>query len=316
MKLTDDYEINTYQPLKIRNSFNRILPLVGFNPDSGVNIGFANTYTYNGFGQNPFTQQHTFNASYFSATSGFEIAYKAEFANTFGKANLEIATEFTTPNFAINFFGLGNETENFDDILNFDYNRVRLGTVHVSPSVVWRGALGSTIRTGVSYEAIEVEETANRFINTVYQMNGEETQKSFVGLDFEYGYDNSDNPAFPTSGMATSIHLGYKTENGGEGSFGYVIPSLSFNYKLIPNGNSDLRLSLGKLKTGILPTALGVYGGFDYGRVWRPDETSNVWHTSYGGGFFLDVSGLTSIRAAIFNSEEGMRISFGLGFGF
>lgn len=364
VKLTDDYEINTYQPLKIRNSFNRILPLVGFNPDSGVNIGFANTYTYNGFGQNPFTQQHTFNASYFSATSGFEIAYKAEFANTFGKANLEIATEFTTPNFAINFFGLGNETENFDDILNFDYNRVRLGTVHVSPSVVWRGALGSTIRTGVSYEAIEVEETANRFINTVYQMNGEETQKSFVGLDFEYGYDNSDNPAFPTSGMATSIHLGYKTENGGEGSFGYVIPSLSFNYKLIPNGklvlatlwkahfnigdgfefyqaasiggtdglrgfrnerftgkrsfyqNSDLRLSLGKLKTGILPTALGVYGGFDYGRVWRPDETSNVWHTSYGGGFFLDVSGLTSIRAAIFNSEEGMRISFGLGFGF
>ena len=364
VKLTDEYQVNTYQPLKIRNSVNQILPLVGFNPDAGLKIGFTDTYTYNGFRQNPFTQQHSLNAGYYFATSGFEMGYKGEFANTFGKANLEIAAQFTSPNFAINFFGFGNETENLDDTLELDYNRVRLGTIKLVPSLVWRGDLGSKIRTGISYEAIEVEETDNRFINTFYQMNGEETQKRFIGLDFEYGYENSDNAAFPTLGMSTALHVGYKTETGGEGSFGYIIPSLSFDYKLVSSGklvlatkwkahfnigdgfdfyqaasiggvdglrgfrnerftgkksfyqNTDLRLSLGKVRTGILPTAFGLYGGFDYGRVWNPNEDSNIWHASYGGGFFLDASGIASIRAAVFNSDDGIRISFGLGFGF
>lgn len=364
VRRTDEYQLNTYQPLKIRNSFNQILPVVGFNPDTGLKIGLTDTYTYNGFGQNPFTQQHSFNAAYYFATSGFEMGYKAEFANTVGKANFEFATQFTTPNFAINFFGLGNETENLDDTLELDYNRVRLGSLKLAPSLVWRGDMGSKIRTGISYEAIEVEETENRFINTFYQVNGEETQKEFVGLDVEYGYENSDNAAFPTLGMTTALHVGYKTEISGEGSFGYLIPSLGFDYKLVPSGklvlatkwkahfnigdgfdfyqaasiggvdglrgfrnqrftgkksfyqNTDLRLSLGKMRTGILPTAFGLYGGFDYGRVWNPNEDSNIWHTSYGGGIFLEAFGIASVRAAVFNSDDGIRITFGLGFGF
>lgn len=362
--LTDDYEVNTYQPLKIRNSVNQLLPLIGFNPDTGIEIGLTNTYTYNGFRQNPFTQQHKFDVGYYFATSGFDLGYKGEFANIFGSTNLELAAEFTSPNFAINFFGFGNETENLDDTLELDYNRVRFGTITFAPSLVWRGDLGSKFRTGISYESIEVEETEDRFINTFYQANGAETEKDFLGIDMEYTYDNSDNPAFPTLGMATSLHLGYKTETGGDGSFGYIIPSLSFDYKLIPSGklvlatkwkahfnigddfefyqaasiggvdglrgfrnqrftgkksfyqNSDLRLSLGKVRTGILPTAFGIYGGFDYGRVWNPNEDSNVWHTSYGGGFFLDAAGVASIRAAVFNSDDGIRVAFGLGFGF
>lgn len=362
--LTDDYETNTYQPLKIRNSFNQLLPLIGFNPDTGLEIGVADTYTYNGFRQNPFSQQHSFRVGYYFATSGFDLGYTGEFANIFGNANLQIGAEFTSPNFAINFFGFGNETENLDDTLELDYNRVRFGTVKLTPSLVWRGDLGSKVRLGVSYESINVEETDDRFINIFYQANGEETEKNFAGADFEYTYENRDNPAFPTLGMATSLHVGYKTETGGDASFGYVIPSLSFDYKLIPSGklvlatkwkahfnigdefefyqaasiggvdglrgfrnerftgkksfyqNSDLRLSLGKVRTGILPTAFGVYGGFDYGRVWNPNEDSNVWHTSYGGGFFLDASGIASIRAAVFNSDDGIRVSFGLGFGF
>lgn len=364
VRLTDEYLTNTYQPLKIRNSFNQFLPVIGFNPDSGLKVGVNNTYTYNGFDQNPFTQQHTLNTGFYFATSGFEMDYRGEFANFAGKANLELAARFTTPNFAINFFGLGNETENLDDELDLDYNRVRLGTIKLAPSLVWRGQLGSKARAGISYEAIEVEETENRFINTFYQANGAETTQRFVGAHAEYTYSNSDNEAFPTLGMATSVQMGYKTETGGDGNFGYIVPSFSLDYKLIPSGrlvlatkwkahfnigdgfefyqaariggvdglrgfrnerftgkksyyqNTDLRLSLGQHRTGILPAALGIYGGFDYGRVWLPNEDSAKWHTSFGGGLFYDAAGIASIQAAVFNSVDGIRISFGLGFGF
>lgn len=365
VRRTDNYEVNTYRPLKFRSSTNQIIPTIGFNPDDGMKLGLVNTYTFNGFRQNPFTQQHHTSLSYYFATSGFEFDYRGEFANIGNKANLEIAARFTSPNFAANFFGFGNSSENLDDDFGLDYNRVRLQRLRFSPSLVWRGQLESLLRLGINYERIKVEETDQRFINTFYLANGEESSRSFLGIDGQYAYENSDNKAFPTMGMATSLQLGYKSEiSGVGGAFGYIIPTLSFDYKLSPNGrvvlatkwkahfnigngyefyqgasiggidglrgfrnqrftgkksfyqNTDIRWRLGKLKTGILPTAFGLYGGFDYGRVWQRDDISKVWHTSYGGGLFLNMANLISARAALFNSVDGSRFSFGLGFGF
>ncbi len=365
VRLTDDYETNTYMPLNLKASTNQFIPTVGANPDDGFRIGLTNIYTFEGFNQNPFTSQHTVNASFYFATNGFDISYKGEFARVLGNANLEMAAKFTSPNFSINFFGFGNETENFDDDLELDFNRVKLQTLRFSPSLVWRGDLGSKFRTGISYETIDVEETEDRFINTFFQENGEESENSFVGIDAEYTYENRDNQAFPTLGMATSLHFGYKssTDNGDQ-NFGYIIPSLSFDYKLVPSGrlvlatkwkahfnigddyefyqaasiggvdglrgfrnqrftgktayyqNTDLRFSLAKKRTGILPLAVGLYGGFDYGRVWFPNDSSNIWHTSYGGGFFLNGADILSMNLALFNSDDGIRFAFGLGFGF
>ena len=362
---TNDYNTNTYLFSKLKDSYNQIIPTIGSNPDDGFKIGFTNIYTFNGFKQNPFTQQHTFNAAFYFATNGYDLGYKGEFARILGKANLELNAKFTSPNFSINFFGFGNETENLDDDLELDYNRVKMRTLRLSPSLVWRGDLGSKFRLGVSYETIEVEETEDRFINTFYQANGVETENDFFGVDGQYTYENVDNKSFPTMGMATSLHAGYttNTENSDQ-NYAYIIPSLSMAYKVISNGrlvlatkwkahfnigdnfefyqgasiggtdglrgyrnqrftgktayyqNTDLRLSLTKFKTGLLPLGLGLYGGFDYGRVWLPNSKSNKWHTSAGGGVFLNGADIISASLAVFNSDDGLRVNFGLGFGF
>ncbi len=364
VRLTDDYDTNTYLPLQLRNSRNMLLPTIGYNPDDGVKIGFSDTYTYNGFRENPFTQQHKLDAAFYFATSGFELGYSGEYAHIFENWNLETSARFTSPNFSINFFDFGNETENPDDDLSFDFNRVRLQTFRLAPSLIYRWQLGAKFKTGLSYEAIEVEETQDRYINRFYVLNGEESTNNFLGVNTEYTYANTDNEAFPTMGMATSVQLGYKTNLDNGNSFGYIVPSFSLDYKLIPNGrlvlaskwkahfnigdgyefyqaasiggidglrgfrnqrfagkkgyyqNTDIRFSLREMRTELLPVTMGLYGGFDYGRVWMPTESSNVWHTSYGGGFFLNAADIISARVALFNSEDGLRFSFGLGFGF
>lgn len=365
IRLSNDYETNTYQPIKLKTSNNAFIPLIGSNPDDGLKIGFVNTYVFNGFLQNPFTSQHSVNAAFYFATNGFDFGYKGEFARAIGKANLELEAKFTSPNFSINFFGLGNETENFDDDLDLDFNRVKIETLRFAPSLVWRGDLGSKFRTGILYESIEVEETEDRFVNTFYLANGEENQKDFLGIEGEYGYANTDNTAFPTLGMATSLLIGYKTATGSNSqSFGYIVPSLSIDHKLISNGrlvlatkmkahfnlgdgyefyqaasiggidglrgfrnqrfagqtsfyqNTDIRYSLRKMKTGLLPFSMGLYGGFDYGRVWIDDQDSDQWHTSVGGGFFLNAADIMSLTLSVFNSDDGARFTFGLGFGF
>ena len=61
---------------------------------------------------------------------------------------------------------------------------------------------------------------------------------------------------------------------------------------------------------------MGFYGGFDYGRVWYPDDAANSWHTSYGGGIFINGADILTARVAVFSGDEGARFSFGIGFGF
>ncbi|WP_026809157.1 metallophosphoesterase [Arenibacter latericius] len=365
LRLTNDYETNTFIPLKTRNSTQQFIPTIGYNPDDGVKLGVSATNTFYGFRKNPFTHQQNFNAAYYFATNGFEFGYNGEFAHVFNNWNLELAARFTSPNFSINFFGIGNETENFDDTLGMDYNRVRIEQFRFSPSLVWRGHLGAKFMAGLSLESLEVEETVDRFVNTFYQANGEENRNSFLGVNAAYSFESLDNNAFPTMGMSTELLVGYKTSLANRDQhYAYIVPSLAFNYKLVADGrlvlatkwkahfnlgeeyefyqaaslggtdglrgyrnqrftgktsyyqNTDLRYSLKELKTGLLPVTIGVYGGFDYGRVWTSGENSDLWHTSYGGGFFFNGVDVLTARLALFASEEGGRFTFGVGFGF
>jgi len=368
LKRTDDYETNVYNYTKLKTNINQIVPSIGSNPDDGFKIGIMDTYTTYGFERNPFTAQHIFSGAYFFSTQGYEFDYSGEFANVIGTMNFGFDGKFTSPNYAINFFGYGNGTPNLDDDKGLDFNRVKLRTVRIAPSLIWRGALGASFKTSISYESIEVQETINRFI-TDFLNTQDEIEQNFFGVDAKYYYENQDNKAFPTLGMMTSLQVGFKfngdqTDRG----FAYIIPQLGFDYKLVSNGrlvlatklkahvnlgddfeffqaasigahdglrgyrsqrftgksafyqNTDLRFNFRKRKTGLLPIQIGIYGGFDYGKVWIDDVLQNFdndnWNTSVGGGVFINAADLITGNISAFNSDDGMRIAFTLGVGF
>ena len=363
-KLTDDYETNVYDYKKLKNSSNQLIPTIGANPDDGFRIGFVDTFSTYGFERNPFTSQHVFSSSYYFDTKGYDLNYSGEFANVIGNWNMGMEITFTSPNYSINFFGFGNNTPNFDDDLGKDYNRVKLRTLKLAPSLIWRGPLGASFKASMSYESIEVEETEGRFINDYIDLT-EEVNQNFLGTDLKYHYANSDNEAFPTLGMMTSIQVGYKINaDENDKGFGYIIPQLSFDYKLVSSGqlvlatklkghvnfgddfefyqaanlgandglrgyrnqrftgknsfyqSTDLRLNLRKIKTGLLPLNMGIFGGFDYGRVWLDDDDSEKWNNSIGGGIFANAADMITFQLSYFTANDGGRISFGLGFGF
>lgn len=377
IKLINDYKTNVYDSSKPKNSTNQFIPLLGANPDDGLKMGFVNTLTNYGFERNPFSSQHTFSSAYYFATSGFDFEYNGEFANVIGSWNLGLNAKYTSPNYAINFFGFGNSTPNLnandEDNFNLDYNRVKLSTLKFAPSLNWRGELGAHFKLGLSYESIEVEESNGRFINTFYVANGEDNHQDFLGAEMTYSYQNKDNEAFPTLGMQTSLQLGYKSYLNKSAGFAYFIPELGFNYKLVSSGqlvlathakahfifgdnfefyqsanlgannglrgyrnerfsgensfyqSTDLRINLRKVKTGLLPLNIGIYAGFDYGKVWLEDElildgnpnnNLNSWNTSMGGGIFANAANILTLNVSAFNSDDGLRLAFRVGFGF
>jgi predicted phosphodiesterase len=80
--------------------------------------------------------------------------------------------------------------------------------------------------------------------------------------------------------------------------------------------NTDLRYSFSSMKTRLIPIRVGIYSGFDYGRIWLNDEDSKKWQNSYGGGFFINGAELLTANLGLFNSIDGIRVAFSLGFQF
>ncbi|WP_303318265.1 metallophosphoesterase [Flavivirga abyssicola] len=376
-QLTDDYETNVYDYKKLKNSSNQLMPTLGSNPDDGLKIGFSNTLTNYGFMRNPFTSKHIVSGAYYFATQGFDFGYNGEFAKVVGNMNLNLQAQFTSPNYAINFFGFGNNTPNPEADENdgldvgLDYNRVKLQTLKFSPSLVWRGRLGASFKIGLLYESYEVEETEGRFINDQFIGDNTEIDNDYYGIDAKYHYENYDNEAFPTLGMMIALQTGYKNNLEESKGFAYLIPEIAFDYKLIPSGqlvlatklkghinfgdefefyqganigannglrgyrnerftgkssfvqSTDIRLNLRKVKTGLLPLNIGFYGGVDYGRIWvdndfllNPNDHSDDWNTSIGGGIFANAADMVTLNLSVFNSDDGLRLAFKMGFGF
>ncbi|MBL4604396.1 MAG: metallophosphoesterase, partial [Flavobacteriaceae bacterium] len=304
-RLTDDYETNVYNHKKLKNNDRQFLPSIGSNPDDGLKIGVVSTYASYGFNRNPFTYKQTIDAAYYWATNGFELNYNGEFANVIGKTNLGINASFTSPNFSNNFFGFGNQSVNLDpddDLIDRDFNRVKMSQLRFGASLLWKGELGSLLKLSATYEAIEVENTTGRFVSITTQLPSTVfNNQNFLGGELSYHFKNTDNEAFPTLGMETSIQLGYKSNISESSGYGYLKPSVSFDYKITNNGrlvfatkfggqinfgddfefyqgarlgaknglrgyrfdrfigkssfyqSSDIRISLKKVKTGLLP---------------------------------------------------------------
>jgi hypothetical protein len=81
-------------------------------------------------------------------------------------------------------------------------------------------------------------------------------------------------------------------------------------------GTAELRLSLGGVQV-VLPADFGVFGLADAGRVFLEGESSDKWHTAFGGGVwlaFLDRAYTLSLAAASSDERTGIYLQGGFGF--
>ena len=84
--------------------------------------------------------------------------------------------------------------------------------------------------------------------------------------------------------------------------------------------STDIRVRFGSSYNEALPFTIGIFGGFDFGRVWEKDVESHTWHDDYGGGIWFAPVDLLTFSIGSFipgdKEEEKPRIVFKLGFHF
>lgn len=365
--LVDDYDIHQYNPKKVKHDQNQLLPILGYDPDDGLRIGAVDHYTYFGIPVNPFTQRHSWSASYYTATSGYDLTYEGEFAHFFHNWNLVVGAHFASPNFSNNFFGFGNETTYDKDVVSLDFNRVRIGGRRASISLKYRGINGGSFTMGPVVEQFEVENSFGRFIGSFPNQSTFFERQTYGGVQFAYNFENKDNPVFPTLGMAFGIEASYRSNIGGlspKNQFVHLAPHLALDHRLNEGGtlvlattlagdliladrfefyhaahiggnnglrgfrnerftgkysfyqNTDLRTVLGSLRTSIIPLQYGLSVSYDFGRVWVKNDTSNVWHQSFGGSFWIEGLGAFTTNMGFYSSSDGGRAVLTFGFAF
>jgi hypothetical protein len=145
-----------------------------------------------------------------------------------------------------------------------------------------------------------------------------------AGLAFYKSLDKQENLVI-ASQVGTGVNIGNAYEffqmptiGGQQGLRGYR--TQRFYGKSALWHNTDLRVRFGSSYNKALPFTFGVFGSFDYGRVWVKNDHSGQWHYNYGGGVYfapidiliLSIGGFIPKEA----QEESPRITFRLGFDF
>ena len=167
--LTSKYaELNKYNYRAFKQDYSAPFPIAGFNIDDGLFVGGGLVIRRHGWNLEPYKQNHVIQAS--ASTNGtIRIDYDWERNNTFGyRKDLVFNTHYRSPDYIVNFFGLGNETvefesENDDDDL--DYNRTRQERLYLNPQFRYRGLNSRFLfSAGPHYQRVSIDSTQGRLI--------------------------------------------------------------------------------------------------------------------------------------------------------
>ena len=345
-KLTDDYSTNIYDYKKIRSFKNSLSPAIGYNPDDGIKLGVKNTFLVNSFERNPFTRKHVVSAFYYFATNGFELAYDGEFANS---VNLE-ADELENRDFNrvkiekviggtyLKWRGdLGAEFKVGAKYQNYNVDRTAgrfLETQYAAGNRIFERQ--QFINTEASYFYQHSDNPAFPTLGIQFLAKAGFTGNIKENRDFSYAESSLSitHKLIPSGKLVLASKINgqfifddefefYQASTIGGNNGMRAYRNERFTGKNAFYHSSDIRWNLRSVKTNLLPTNIGLFGGFDYGKVWGtpdsltafPNDTGQP-RTSYGGGIFINAADILAGNIGVFTGDDGARITFTLGFDF
>jgi len=237
VRLTDVYNLNTYDYRKQIRKDNIPAAAAGYNPDEGGRIGLQLVMRKDGFQRNPFSNRHQFSAAYYTSLESYELSYNGEFANVQQARNVNFGVRFTNPGFQVNYFGYGNETVNLEAIsgLGYDANRVEIQNISIHLGLLRNSNFGGFFKLQTKFDAYTINST---FVPSVNASHTQQIGKTniFGTLEAIYNYRSFDDSRNPSKGMMFDLNAGV-TDNLKNTSriFGFLKTRLGFYNSLSPD---------------------------------------------------------------------------------
>ncbi|UWX59183.1 metallophosphoesterase [Chryseobacterium oranimense] len=237
--ISDDYDINTYNYKHPKYNFFAGYPNADYNPDDGVILGVLANYTVNNFIRDPYTQKHSLKVNFYTATGGFNAAYKGIFKKAISGWDFNLDAAYTTPRFAENFFGLSNESQYDKENTEREYNRARISKFNFAPSISKKSWMNLQHQFQLTFEDNKVQRNGDRFVDQSPDVRPEVFKsQQFAGANYTFSFKNLDNNAFPTLGMELLLNADWKTNlSNTEKNFFTLNGTLTIDHRLDKRGN-------------------------------------------------------------------------------
>jgi len=245
-----DTTVNSYNPRAFKYDYLGPLAALGYNRDDGFFIGAGVSMQKQGFQKEPFASSHRVVASYAFLTRSFRFDYQGYYTDVLRKLDMQVNVDLRTPNYAENFFGLGNETtfnaDQYKTSEQFNYYRYRSKQYYVN--ALFGSKLGKhhSLLFGPALQSINVNSARNIFLADALGTSEENPDlyklKNYAGLEFRYTFDSRDATTLTTKGNLLRIAANaYKGINEAASDYQQISGEWSFYHTLrIP-----LKLTIG-----------------------------------------------------------------------
>jgi len=352
--IPNDEEALDYDYQKIKYSTVSFTPIGIYDSDLGLNIGTSVAYTLYGFKRAPFTRRHQISYDYtngftyqgifpsFDHKKSLHIAAylgsPAYFSNFFGFGNdtdghkdenkkynrVNISKYMLTPALYYNI----TKEQTVNTFASFEVYKVKnpdgrdrfINTVYGDDDQIFDANFFMNL--GATYElnkkmpgfvsSLSLSATGGWNFDIADIGRNYAYAKAQVGIDLRI----TDRITFATQVKGTTLssdkyefYQAATTELRGFRNNRFIGKHSLYQY-------SDIRLDMGKIQNPLAPLNYGVFAGIDHGRVWYDGDSSDKWHSSYGGGFWLTVLRKFTGKFSYFGSSDGSRFMFQLGLGF
>ena len=232
---TNRYDLNNFNYKKLPLTVNMLLPNIGYNPEDGVKLGFLYSSTRKTFVQDPYRAKHVIKGFYSFNTKGVEGEYTGHFPNATNNWGFTLNARATSPNFAINYYGIGNETTYFDKEMGTEYKRVRMESYAIAPGYKYQGENGGAFEVKAEYKAMKVQDKSNRFVSSSPAVVDQKVFdfQQYATLQASYDFQQYDKQANPTKGFAFHTTVGWRTNlEDSKQNFPFLDAKVSFAHYL------------------------------------------------------------------------------------
>ncbi|MAN59456.1 MAG: phosphoesterase [Flavobacteriaceae bacterium] len=207
VRLTNFYESNRYNYEMEPSNSGGISLAVGYNPDQGTVLTAGYSSEKVEFIANPYSRLTQLQLQYHSLTQGLDIRLKKGYAAIFGDVNFILDARYTSKNYTENFFGFGNESNNFEEEVSFDFNRVNLSRYEGGIGLERSNPYGSFLQFKLDLETVEIVRNGSNIIQREF-IGREGTRNYFLIPNVTYRYSNFSETVFPKKGMNFETRLG------------------------------------------------------------------------------------------------------------
>lgn len=224
--LTDNKDILRYDYEKTKYHNVSFSPWGVYDSDWGLSLGSFISFTQYGLNRSPFSYQHRIGYNYLR---GF--MYKGIFPSYSGKTSVYIDAFIGSPKNFSNFFGFGNNTDEFKDEKR-NYNQVSVGQYSLSPSFHVVLNKDQELIFSSCFETYKVKREEGRYLNLFYDEDNSIFKTKYY-LDLGVSYEINKRLSPFVSDFKASLAAGWKMNmNSISRNFAYMHADISFRFDL------------------------------------------------------------------------------------